>query len=337
MACLRRASPSALRSAAPTVTDCTMPLRLPAAVLVLAALCFPAASASAGTITGRVTDEISGAPVQNITVGAGPVGYGLRDYARTGPDGTYAIEEPQAGPYNVCFLPDAGVNLLKRCWHDETVSFYGQAITVPESGTVAGIDTALAPGTSVAGIVTDWDGRPLPGVCVSAWTPHSGWLRVADATTSASGSYTLVGLTPGAVNKIVFSPLESFMGHCDDGIDYPGFAAQWFDRQSDVDAATGVIAERSETLAGVDGLLGPSATPPAGAAPRDRQCVVPTLRNRTFAYARAALVRAGCSTPMPALAASRSFERGRVITSRPAAKQRVRRGRPVRLIVSRGH
>ena len=236
-------------------------LRSAAAVLALAAVCFPA-TASAGTITGRVTDEISGAPVRNIRVGAGPVGYGLREYARTGPDGTYAIEEPEAGQYNVCFLPDPGVNLLKRCWHDEKVSFYGEAIAVPESGTVDGIDTALAPGTSVAGKVTDWDGQPLPGVCVSAWTPHSGWLRVADATTSASGRYTLVGLTPGAVNKIVFSPLESFMGHCDGGIDYPGFAAQWFDRQSDVDAATGVTAARSETLAGVDAILGPSATPP---------------------------------------------------------------------------
>jgi hypothetical protein len=312
------------------------PLRSAAAVVAGAAACFPA-TASAGTITGRVTDEISGAPVQNIRVGAGPVGYGLREYARTGPDGTYAIEEPEAGQYNVCFLPDPGVNLLKRCWHDEKLGFYGEAIAVPASGTVDGIDTALAPGTSVAGKVIDWGGQPLPGVCVSAWTPQSGgWARVADATTPTSGSYTLVGLTPGAVNKIAFSPLESFWGHCGGGVDYPGFAVQWFDRQSDVDAATGVTAERSETLAGVDGILGPSATPPAGVAPPARHCVVPTLRNRTFAFARAALTRADCSTPMPTLKASASFKRGRVIGSRPAAKQRVRRGRPVTVIVSRG-
>ena len=306
-------------------------LRLAAAFLVLVAAGFPAA-ASAGTITGRVTDEISGAPVQNIMVGAGPVGYGLRDYARTGADGRYAIEEPEAGSYNVCFLPDPGVNLLKRCWHDETVGFYGEVIAVAESGMVGGIDTALAPGTSVAGMVSGWDGQPLPGVCVSAWTPHSGWLRVADATTSASGRYTLVGLTPGAVNKIVFNPAEP----CDGAIGYPGFVAQWFDRQSDVVAATPLTAERSETLAGVDGVLGPSATPPAGVAPPAPQSVVPKLRNRTFASARGALARAGLSTPMPTLKASRRFKRGRVIESRPAAKKRVRRGRPVRLIVSRG-
>ena len=233
--------------------------------------------------------------------------------------------------YNVCYLPDPGVNLLKRCWRDERVGFYGQAIDVPESGVVDGIDTALAPGTSVTGKVTGWDEEPLGGVCVTAWAPQSGGIgRVADATTSASGTYTLVGLTPGAANKIVFNE------PCDGGMSYPGFVAQWFDRQTSYDTATAVSAARSETRAGVDGVLGPSAIPPAGVAPEAGTCAVPTLRNRTFASARAALARAGCSTPMPTLRASRILRRGRVISSRPAAKKRIRRGRPVKLVVSRG-
>src|SRR5436853_4695755 len=84
----------ALQWAAPHVTDCNMFRFRSAAAVLAVATCFPA-TASAGTITGRVTDGISGAPVQSIRVGAGPVGYGLRDYTRTGPDGTYAIEEPE--------------------------------------------------------------------------------------------------------------------------------------------------------------------------------------------------------------------------------------------------
>lgn len=309
----------------------THPARLTVIVLALAAACCLPAAASAGTITGRVTDEISGAPVQNIRVGAGPVSYGLREYARTGPDGAYAIEEPEAGPYNVCFLPEPGVNLLKRCWRDERVGFYGEAISVPESGVVGAIDVALSPGTSVTGTVTDWDGQPLTGVCVTAWTPQSGGIRrVADATTSVSGVYTLVGLTPGAVNKIVYDD------PCIGGMSYPGLVAQWFDRQISYDAATAVTAAPSETRAGVDGVLGPSAIPPAGVAPRARTCVVPRLRNRMFASARSALARAGCSTPKPTLRASRSFQRGRVISSRPAARKKVRRGRVVKLVVSRG-
>jgi hypothetical protein len=307
------------------------PARAAAAVLALSACCLLPATASAGTITGRVTDEISGAAVQNMQVGAGPVGYGLREYTRTGPDGTFAIEEPEAGMYNVCYLPDPGVNLLKRCWRDESVGFYGQAINVPESGVVDGIDTALAPGTSVTGTVTDWDQEPVGGVCVTAWTPQSGGiLRVADARTSASGIYTLVGLTPGAENKIVFNE------PCDGGMTYPGFVAQWFDRQTSYATATAVSAAHSETRAGVDGVLGPTAIPPAGVVPQAPICAVPKLRNRTFASARAALARAGCSTPMPTLRASRVVKRGRVISSRPAAKKRISRGRPVKLVVSRG-
>jgi hypothetical protein len=307
------------------------PARLAVAVCAFAACCLQTTAASAGTITGRVSDEISGAPVQNIRVGAGPVGYGLREYTRTGADGTFAIEEPEAGLYNVCYLPDPGVNLLKRCWRDEKVGFYGLAISVPESGVVDGIDAALAPGTSVTGTVTDWDEQPLSGVCVTAWAPQSGGLlRVADATTSASGMYTLVGLTPGAENKIVFN------APCDGAMSYPGFVAQWFDRQTSYDTATAVSAARSETRAGVDGVLGPSAIPPAGVAAQAQTCAVPTLRNRTFASARAALARAGCSTPQPTLSASRTLKRGRVISSRPTAKKRIRRGRPVKLVVSRG-
>ena len=303
---------------------------LTVAVLVFAACAFPAV-ASAGTITGRVTDEISGAPVENLRVGAGPVGYGLREYTRTGADGSYTIEEPEAGAYNVCFLPDAGLNLLKRCWRDDADGFYGASVAVPESGVVSGIDTALSPGTSVTGKVTGWDGQPLDGVCVTAWAPQSGGRRrIADTTTSASGHYTLVGLTPGAQNKIVFND------SCPGGTAYRDLVSQWFDRQADYDAATAVAAARSETRAGVDGVLGPSAIPPDGVALPERRCVVPRVRNRTFASARAVLGRAGCSTPKPTLRTSRRFERGYVISSRPAARTRVRRGRPVKLIVSRG-
>lgn len=310
--------------------------QLVAAAFLLVNVCFTA-TVSAGTITGRVTDRIAEAPVANTRVGAGPVGFGSREYVRTNVDGRYAIEEPEAGPYNVCFLPDPGVNLLKQCWHDERVGFYGETIAVSESGTVDGIDVALAPGTSVAGEVNDWDGQPLPGVCVSAWTPQSGgWLRAGDATASTGGSYTIVGLRPGAVNKIVFNPSTSFEGPCEGAVNYPGFAAQWFDRQSDLFSASPVIAERSETVAGIDGVLGQSAIPPAGVVPPPRRCIVPRLRNRRFAFARSALAQAGCSTPMPTLKASRTFQRGRVIKSRPSAKTRVRRGRAVKLTVSLG-
>jgi hypothetical protein len=307
--------------------------RLTAAVLALAACLLLPAAASAGTITGRVTDEISGAPVENLEVGAtGPGGGGLQDYTRTDGDGRYSFEFEYAGSYQVCFLPDSTVNLLRRCWRDETARFYGTPIEVPESGVVRGIDTTLAPGTSVTGRVTGWDGQPLAGICVAAWRPQAGGVgRAGDTLTSATGEYTIAGLIPGEDNRIVFNE------PCSGGPSVPGLAQQWFDRQINYATATPVIAARSETRAGVDGILGPSAIPPEGVVPpRPPQCVVPRLRNRTFASARAALGRAGCSIPKPTLRVSRKLRRGYVISSRPAARKKVRRGRAVKLVVSRG-
>jgi hypothetical protein len=302
---------------------------------ILLAICLPAGIASAGTVTGTVTDQISGAPVSGLRVGIG-LGTSLTHYTTTAADGTYSFADREAGKHYVCFMPAAGMNLLKRCWRDEQVGFYGEPIEVLAEGTVEGIDTVMAPGTSIAGTVRSWEGSPLAGVCVSAWTPAGGgWRRAADATTAADGSYTLVGLTPEAENRVVFNPSSSFMGPCTGGIEHPGLVSQWFDRKPSMAEATAVRSRRSETRAGVDGWLGEQAVPPSYYNIPDGRCVVPRLKGRTFSSARRALARAGCSTPMPALKASR-VARGRVLASRPAARKRVARGAAVKLTVSRG-
>ena len=304
---------------------------------MLLGLVFPA-SACAGSISGKVTDQISGKPVRGVKVGAGPVGYGLREYTESAADGSYQIDDLEAGQFNVCFLPAPGMNLLRQCWHDSSHPFYGEAIDVPAEGQVTGIDAELAPGTSIAGRVTDWDGNPLEGVCVAAWTPQSGGtLRTAVAGTGEHGRYTLVGLTPGAPHQVVFAPDGGEMSGCSDPLFYPGFANQWFNLRPDQQSADDVTAARSETLAGVDGILGPSSTPPPSAAAVHARCIVPPLKNRTFTSARTLLARAGCSTPLPATHLSRSFRRGRVIKSRPGPHRRLRRGARVKLVVSKGH
>ncbi len=306
-----------------------------AAVAALA-VALPAV-ASAGSISGRVTDDVSGGPVAGVRVGAGPVGYGLRDYTFTAADGSYEIGNLEAGRFNVCFLPEPGVNLLRECW-DNSPTAYGDAISVPEAGAVENIHAALPPGTAVAGRVTSWQGDPLPGVCVSAWTPAGGGMRrAADATTDARGEYTVVGLEPGAPHKVVFAPVDTNLGRCADGVRYEGYVEQWFDREAGIETADEVTAARSETRAGVDGILGTSATPPPGSEPPAARCIVPPrLRGKTFATARRLLARAHCSTPMPGKRSSRSFRRGRVIESKPGPHKRIRRGARVKLLVSRG-
>jgi hypothetical protein len=310
-------------------------LRSAVAAFALAVITFPA-TASAGGVTGTVTDEISGAGVQGVTVGIGVVPGGLQSYTDTAADGGYSFTDVAAGNHVVCFMPKPGVNLLRHCWHDETVGFYGENIDVPETGTVDHIDGALLPGASVTGTVLDWEGQPLAGICASAWRPQSGGIgRAGDALTDENGRYTIVGLDPGVPNKVVFAPHNSFW-RCDGGAELPSIVAQWFDRQESYDSATPLTLTQSEMRAGVDGTLGPEAIPPAGTVRARARCVVPKLRNKTFAAARAALARAGCSSPMPARKTSLHFKRGRVIETKPAAKKRVKRGAAVKLVVSRG-
>lgn len=303
---------------------------------VCLALALPGA-ATAGSISGTVTDGISGKPIAGIWVGAGPVGYGLRDYTETAPDGTYDVGNLEAGQFNVCFLPGDGVNLLRQCWHDASQPFYGEAINVPAEGRVTGIDGDLAPGTSVAGRVTDWEGHPLDGVCIAAWSPSGGGQRRASvAGTNAHGEYTIVGLDPGTPNKIVFAPDGGPFSGCPSGQLHPGFVNQWFNGKSNMESADAVSAARSETVAGVNGALGPSPTPPASATAARARCIVPRLRNKTFTAARALLIHASCSTPMPATRRSPRFRRGHVIKSRPGPGKRIRRGARVKLVVSKG-
>ena len=313
---------------------CMMRAFRPTILTLVLVACVPA-TALAGTVSGRVSDQISGAPVAGVKVGIG-LGTSLTDYTTTAADGSYSFAGREPGDHHVCFMPAPGMNLLRACWRDEKVGFYGEPIRVPEEGDVAGINAGLAPGSAIAGTVRDWEGEPLGGVCVSAWTPSGGgWRRAADATTAADGTYTLVGLEPGAANRVVFNPSASFMGPCAGGTDHPGLVSQWFDRKASQHEATDVTSRRSETRAGVDGYLGYQAVPPTYVVPTE-YCLVPKLRGRTFASARARLARAGCSTRMPALKASRSLTRGRVLASRPVARKRIARGAAVKLTVSRG-
>src|SRR3954465_14017449 len=105
-------------------------------VVIAFALAIPA-TASAGTVTGRVTDLISGAGVPNVRVGIGVVPGGLQEYTQTAADGSYSFENVAAGHHVMCFLPNERVNLLRQCYHDD--GFYGAGFDVPESGTVTGI------------------------------------------------------------------------------------------------------------------------------------------------------------------------------------------------------
>jgi Trypsin/PASTA domain/PKD domain len=86
----------------------------------------------------------------------------------------------------------------------------------------------------------------------------------------------------------------------------------------------------------------PPPTPPAPPppvdppAPRTVRCVVPRLRGKTLAGARAALTRAHCRLGAVTRSYSATVRAGRVIRQRPAAGTRTSRGARVSIALSRG-
>ena len=95
-----------------------------------------------------------------------------------------------------------------------------------------------------------------------------------------------------------------------------------------------VSVDRPRTVTALFGLL-EQPSPPEARAPA-APCRVPNVRRKPLAAARSALKRAGCRSGRVKQAFARGVPRGRVVSQRPAAGARVRRGTPVHLVVSRG-
>ncbi|HEY6584018.1 MAG TPA: PASTA domain-containing protein [Gaiellaceae bacterium] len=94
------------------------------------------------------------------------------------------------------------------------------------------------------------------------------------------------------------------------------------------------------TATNVDGSVSaasePSAVVPAPRATKAARCVVPNVRGRTLARAKARIRRAGCKTGSVRRSFSSSVRRGRVVSQTPRAGARVRRGAKVSLVLSKG-
>jgi Subtilase family/Malectin domain/Carboxypeptidase regulatory-like domain len=130
-----------------------------------------------GTLTGTVTDEATGAPLEGAAVRA--VGESDRT-TFSGPDGTYSIVLP-VGTYEV--------TASRFGYLSETAG----GVTVTEGATTTQ-DLALAPAPAhqVSGHVHDGEGNPLAGATVTILgTP------IPPATTDADGRYSFASVPEG--------------------------------------------------------------------------------------------------------------------------------------------
>ncbi|MBN1641796.1 MAG: carboxypeptidase regulatory-like domain-containing protein [Anaerolineae bacterium] len=149
-----------------------------------------------GVIRGMVTDD-EGAPLGNVSVGAGIPDSHMGTGTCTAADGSYELPNLPYGEYVV----DAGgacdddPERYAREYYPDTYD-WDMAMPIPVNGdkeTWEGIDFSLSPGGWIAGRVVDGLGNPLENVNVGAHMPGENWGN--GACTAADGSYT-IGTVP---------------------------------------------------------------------------------------------------------------------------------------------
>jgi hypothetical protein len=192
------------------------------------------------TIAGKVTQgSAAGAAIRGVCVqGSDNDGDDFSD-AVTNHDGDYQLEGLAAGRFLVVFDP--------TCGGEFSSTYLGQQrwATVGTGQTRPGVDAYLRLGGGVRGLVTSTSGKPLGGVCVQV-NDNDG-----DSTvTGSNGRYSIRGIEPGSYSV-------EFQGGCGNS---GSLATQFYDSQSDADAASLVKLVAGQTASGIDAVMRPGGT-----------------------------------------------------------------------------
>ncbi len=217
--------------------------------------------ATAGNLTGTVTDATTGHPVANVCVYLYPAGNTSQAaYATcTGSTGTYGFSGITPSGYNVAFADPSGTYATQ--WFNGTgagvTSQAGASVVVVPAGnkTTSGINAALAevPAGNLTGTVTEAvTATPLANVCVYLY-PAGNTTSAAYATcTGSNGTYNLDGLTPGSYNVAFADPAGTH-------------ATQWYNATANgattqSGATTVTVPGGNQTLSGINAVLSLVAT-----------------------------------------------------------------------------
>jgi len=230
------------------------------------------AAASAGSISGHVTDRATGLPIANIDVQAFDAVSPCCSLAgtRTNANGDYTLTLAGAATVKLVFQsPDPGPAYVARWWHDQ--SDFGPAGQIVVSGAVTNIDQALDAGYRISGRVTDSanPGVGVPDVGVLAQPNFSCCLY--GTRSGADGRYSLI-VSAATYRISFFSPLGS------------DFLEQWWNGKPGFSAADLLtVPSSSVDLGSINAALihgipvSGRVTAPGGTTGVDRVGVVATL------------------------------------------------------------
>jgi Carboxypeptidase regulatory-like domain len=164
-----------------------------------------AALALGGEISGTVTNT-SGKKLSDICVG--PISTAAESGGSfsilllgTQSSGSYHVHSVPPGSYKVLFEPCGLTSPYAAVWWHNAPTFgAGQVLRVKRAQKVTGINAAMPVGGVISGTVTDAGSKPVSRMCVYAQANTDDFYTPSffgQATTSATGQYTIEGLSAG--------------------------------------------------------------------------------------------------------------------------------------------
>jgi hypothetical protein len=161
-------------------------------------------SFATGDVTGFVTAASGGAGISGVYANAydAVTGAHIRSSsASAATTGAYTISGLVPGNYKImCRGTQSSGSYSARYYPNAEDIGSATPVTVTEGGTTSGINFSLVPGgAAVTGTITAASGgAAIAGVSVSAYDATTNVYIKDGAASSADGSYTIWGLTPGA-------------------------------------------------------------------------------------------------------------------------------------------
>ena len=213
-----------------------------------------------GQITGRVTDALSSAAIQNVLVGVFDSSGSFVNSACTASDGTYTVSGLATGSYHVGFdasgsfgfCGGSSQNYLPQFYNGKASLSSADPVSVTAGSTSSGINAALQPGGQITGKVTDASSSAaIQNVQVDVF--DSSGNVVNSACTASDGTYTVSGLATGSYH-VGFDASGSF-GFC--GGSSQNYLPQFYNGKASLSSADPVSVTAGSTSSGINAALQP--------------------------------------------------------------------------------
>lgn len=166
--------------------------------------------ATGGSITGTVTAEATGLPIENVEVDIFNATGNLVSYGYTDNYGNYeAVDLMTGSHYAITNSRGASGNYVDELYNNITCMssicyrLSGTPISVTAESVTSGINFALATGGSISGHVTDAQtGNPINTLYISIYDVND--QEAGYGYPDNSGNYTVTGLSPGTYHAVAY-------------------------------------------------------------------------------------------------------------------------------------